>query len=68
MAIIDKTILIEQIIQHLSQNEDSFTQAVENYLGCEARIHPHDSDLCIVESHEDEEPQNDLIYGQVCYG
>lgn len=68
MAVIDKTILIERIIQHLSENEDSFTSAVENYLGEEVRPHPRDNELCILESYEDNEPQNDLIYGELCYG
>lgn len=64
---LDKTQLIEQITEHLAQNEDSFVNACENYLGYEVTLSPHDPNTVTLYDAE-YEPQHNLIYGELCYG
>ncbi len=64
---IDKVQLIEQITEHLQQNEDSFINACENYLGYEVTLNSRDPDLITIHDH-DHEPTHDTIHGELCYG
>lgn len=64
--ITDKVQIIESILEHLSQNEDSFLQAAQDYLGYDISLNPRDPDTVIIHDQLDE-PTTDTIYGALCY-
>lgn len=64
---IDKVELIESLLEHLTQNEQSFIQACDYCLGYEVTKHPYDSDLITILNDDDEPTQPDIISGGLCY-